>query len=157
MISVRVFETGRICFRDSELFSYLIDVSALTFLLRLLACGSLSRSSSISSMQKADAFHNFLVPSFLYNPVSVRPGVSRTPRFLCPLNHPSQTNKFRWRQPQFRQHFQSASTLCSSPSLPLPRTAVKYVDPVTSSTIYIIGCVHGSYVSAGSFIASPVL
>lgn len=54
-------------------------------------------------------------------------------------------------------HISSASQTTShnsdiqSPSPPPPAlsSTATYVDPQTGSTVHIIGCVHGSYVSAG--------
>lgn len=44
---------------------------------------------------------------------------------------------------------QSSDTQSPSPPPSLPASTATYVDPQTGSTVHIIGCVHGSFVSAG--------
>lgn len=106
-------------------------------------------------MPRTGDFFGTSLPSFLFNPVLVRPAHLRPTHSSCPTNGVRYRIRPCWYPSrQTQRTFQSTLTLCNSPPLPLPRTTVKYIDPVTSSTIYVIGCVHGSYVSAGSCVTS---
>lgn len=86
--------------------------------------------------------------------------------FLSPLpfrlaSIPGNTDVFRHNiKPVVRNIFRlrrKARILCRNPvscaasPIPssLPPTVITYVDPETNSTVYVIGCVHGSYLSSG--------